>query len=130
MAPIVECIPLTPPPAGCSYKACSQGLRAGETREQHATDPRFFLAVLSPSVAGRRNAREFLPMVPPVYVVIRVAVIDSHQSRLDHGGGKDLSLPECPREQLEKEVQSLFISVARGVNERTAGPHPRRELCE
>lgn len=31
-------------------------------------------------------------------------VIDSHQSRLDHGGGKDLSLPECSREQLEKQV--------------------------
>ena len=28
--------------------------------------------------------------------------------RLDRGGGKDLSLPECPREQLEKEVSNVF----------------------
>ncbi len=28
--------------------------------------------------------------------------------RLDYGGGKDLSLPECPREQLEKEVSALW----------------------
>lgn len=28
-APTVECIPLTPPPAGHSQSPCSQGLRAG-----------------------------------------------------------------------------------------------------
>ena len=28
--------------------------------------------------------------------------------RLDHGGGKDLDLKDCPREQLEKEVSWLF----------------------
>lgn len=62
-------------------------------------------------------------MVPLVYAVIRARVIDSHQSRLDHGGGKDLSLPECPRERLEKEVQFRFISAAHDVNGRIAGLH-------
>jgi len=55
-------------------------------------------------------------MVPLlVYVIVRAGITDS-QSRLDHGGGKDLSLPECSREQLEKEVQSLIISVTLDVN--------------
>jgi len=53
-------------------------------------------------------------MVPPVvYVIIRAGVIDSHQSRLDHGGGKDVSLPECPREQLEKEVWYISLYLRR-----------------
>jgi len=69
-------------------------------------------------------------MVPLVYAVIRARVIDSHQSRLDHGGGKDLSLPECPRERLEKEVQSLFISAAHDVNERTAGHREENYVSE
>lgn len=29
--------------------------------------------------------------------------------RLDRGGGKDLSLKECPREQLEKEVRCFQL---------------------
>ena len=46
-------------------------------------------------------------MVPlPAYVNLH-AVIDPRQSRLDHGGGRDLALPECSREQLEKQVSSF-----------------------
>lgn len=29
-------------------------------------------------------------------------------ARLDRGGGEDLSLPECSREQLEKEASNIF----------------------
>lgn len=51
-------------------------------------------------------------MVPlVVHAVIHVGMIDFHRPRLDHGGGKDLSLPECTRERLEKEVRSRFISL-------------------
>ena len=63
-------------------------------------------------------------MVPVVvYIIIRPRVIDSHQSRLDHGGGKDLSLPECSREQLEKEVRFFSIPTAYHIDERVAEPH-------
>jgi hypothetical protein len=48
-------------------------------------------------------------MVPLVYAVIRAGMIDTYQLRLDHGGGRGLSLQECPREQLEKQVQFRFI---------------------
>ena len=48
----------------------------------------------------------------PLYVIFRAGITDSCRSRLDHGGGKDLSLPERPRERLEKEVRSLIASVA------------------
>ena len=55
-------------------------------------------------------------MVPlVVHAIIRTGMIDVHQPRLDHGGGKELSLPECPREQLEKEVKFRFISVVHDI---------------
>ena len=66
-------------------------------------------------------------MVPLlVHYIVCTGVIDSRQSRLDRGDGKDLSLPECSREQLEKEVEFLFIPVAHEVNERAAGLHTQR----
>lgn len=37
--------------------------------------------------------------------------------RLDHGSGKELSLKECPREQLEKEVRILQSPSRRILNE-------------
>ena len=37
-------------------------------------------------------------------------------SRLDRGGGKDLALPECPREQLEREVRGKFDRAYRSSN--------------
>lgn len=43
-------------------------------------------------------------------------MIDFRRSRLDRGGGKDLSLHECPREQLEKEVRSRAISVIHDIS--------------
>ena len=36
-----------------------------------------------------------------------------NSSRLDHGGGKYLSLPQCSREQLEKEVSGRGLSLCR-----------------
>ena len=91
-------------------------------------------AALSPSVANGGHAREFLSMVSlVVHPLIHAGVIDFHQPRLDRGGGKDLSLPECPREQLEKEVRLHLIPVIHLIHflqhvHYSSSPH--RELCE
>jgi len=34
-----------------------------------------------------------------------------HVLRLDRGGGKDLSLDECPRERLEQEVRLMLLTL-------------------
>lgn len=54
-------------------------------------------------------------MVSLALAAIHAEMIDLRQPRLDHGGGKHLSLPECPREQLDKEVRSRFISVIHAI---------------
>lgn len=41
------------------------------------------------------------------YHIILSSISPANSRRLDHGAGKDLSLEECSREQLEKEVSLL-----------------------
>jgi hypothetical protein len=56
-------------------------------------------------VAARGYDRKFFQMVTRNVVNVVVADV-SAQTRLDKGDGKQLTLNECSREQLEEEVSS------------------------
>jgi hypothetical protein len=60
-------------------------------------------------VAARRHDRKLLQMVMRNDINDGVAY-ESDYTRLDQGEGKNLTLNECSREQLEKEVSNTDFS--------------------
>ena len=46
---------------------------------------------------------------PRVHTPSAHLIIEATSHRLDYGGGKDLSLPECPREQLEEDERGKEV---------------------